>query len=305
MFKSKVNAGASVFSVTGQGRPYVGVRAAGNASGQEDALKQALLAVVQLWEDRLQKQGVVTTFFITIDSLLFSLASPTRSTDLHAWSVRDQVINASLGGAVIFHVCASIVAYSASFVLIKYQLNDAEKKEERYFPPTPGLSRAPSTSQNTPQSTEKPYSERSRRKQSSHSHRPSTSQGSTLGPSNPIEAIADFPLEVFTDLRGLVSIHRAHPLWFLPCGKRTKPLDKVRAQGDSEAMVDHATGKLKDMIDVLSRAHVVCTGMSIVGFVLALLGILTYAWTAVPLALSIFASLCLGVCAVAATIALW
>ena len=47
-----------------------------------------------------------TTFFITIDSLLFSLASSTRSADLHGWSVRAQVINASLGGAIIFHVCA-------------------------------------------------------------------------------------------------------------------------------------------------------------------------------------------------------
>ena len=47
-----------------------------------------------------------TTFFITIDSLLFSLASSTRSADLRSWSARAQVINACLGGAIIFHVCA-------------------------------------------------------------------------------------------------------------------------------------------------------------------------------------------------------
>ncbi|KAM5543035.1 hypothetical protein V8D89_003419 [Ganoderma adspersum] len=312
MFQSKANTGTSILPVADRSRPYLGALATGTPSSQEDALKQALLAVVQLWEDRLQKQGVVTTFFITIDSLLFSLASSTRSADLHGWSVRAQVINASLGGAIIFHVCASIVAYSASFVLIKYELNDAEKREEQYFPLTPGRSRAPSTSQYTtpPSMTERPSHERSRRKHSSHSHRPSTSQNSTLSPSNPIEAIADFPLEVFTDLRGLVSIDRAHPLWFLPCRRGAKaPRDRdeeqVRAHSDPDAMVGHTSRRLKDMINVLSRAHVVCAGMANVGFALALIGILVYAWTAMPLALSVFASACLGVCLIAATIALW
>ena len=47
-----------------------------------------------------------TTFFVSIDSLLFSLTSSTRRSDLSSWSNRDMVINASLGGAIIFHVCA-------------------------------------------------------------------------------------------------------------------------------------------------------------------------------------------------------
>ena len=206
-------------------------------------------------------------------------------------------------------ILLAIVAYSASFVLIKYQLNDAEKKEVKYFPPNLGLSRVPSTSQQTPQSTERPSHERSRRKHASRSHRPSASQESTLGPSNPLEAIADFPLEVFTDLRGLVSIDRAHPFWFLPCGRRAKMQDRVHTRGgdpDPEGVVlGHVAARLKDMIEVLSRAHVVCAWMANAGFLLALLGILTYAWTEVPLALSVFSSACLGVCAVAATVALW
>ncbi|KAI0690916.1 heterokaryon incompatibility protein-domain-containing protein [Cerioporus squamosus] len=72
----------------------------------DDAMKHALLAVVQVWLDRLQQQAVVTTFFVSIDSLLFSLTSSTRSNNLNEWSNRDMVINASLGGAIIFHVCA-------------------------------------------------------------------------------------------------------------------------------------------------------------------------------------------------------
>ena len=121
-------------------------------------------------------------------------------------------------------------------------------------------------------STEKPSYESSRHKRGTPSHRPSTSQGIHAGSLNPIETVTDFPLEVFTDLRGLVSIDRAHPFWFLSCGRRSKPRDRdeeqVRARGDPGAMVGHKAGRLKDMIDVLSRAHVVCAGMALVGFVL-------------------------------------
>ena len=91
-------------------------------------MKQALISVVQLWLDRLQHQAVVvsaqslrsntvvieelhapsvqTTFFVSIDSLLFSVTSSTRSSNFDDWSKSDLVINAGLGGAIIFHVCA-------------------------------------------------------------------------------------------------------------------------------------------------------------------------------------------------------
>ncbi|TFK87585.1 hypothetical protein K466DRAFT_490598, partial [Polyporus arcularius HHB13444] len=239
-----------------------------------------------------------TTFFVSIDSLLFSLTSSTRSSNLTNWSNRDMVINASLGGAIIFHVCAAIVAYVASFVLIRYRLNDAEKKEEGAVKEPHSRSRAPSTSRNA---TEK---RRIRQSSHQHSHRPSASMGSTLGPSSPIDAIADFPTEVFTDLRGLVSVYRTHPLWFLRCGAPRKP-QRSRDMDPEASVVDDATAMLKGMVGVLARAHTVCAGMSSLGFVLALLGILTYSWTAVPIALSIFASACMGACGIAAVYALW
>ncbi|RPD57687.1 hypothetical protein L226DRAFT_547155 [Lentinus tigrinus ALCF2SS1-7] len=268
------------------------------ATTPDDAMKQALLAVVQVWLDRLQQQAVVTTFFVSIDSLLFSLTSTTRSNDLSSWSKRDMVINASLGGAIIFHVCASIVAYVASFVLIRYRLNDAEKKEDDTVKGPHSRSRATSTSRNA---TEK---RRGRKNSHSHAHRPSTSVGSTLGPSSPIEAITDFPMEMFTDLRGLVSVYRTHPLWFLRFGRRRQP-QRSRDMDPEASVVDDIVATLKGMVDTLSRAHTVCAGMSSLGFVLALLGILTYAWTAVPTALGIFASACMGACAIAGVVALW
>ncbi|KAI0767121.1 hypothetical protein C8Q74DRAFT_933006 [Fomes fomentarius] len=270
----------------------------GRVSSPQDAMKQALLAVVQVWLDRLQQQALVTTFFVSIHSLLFSLTATTRKPDLNDWSNRDMVVNASLGGAIIFHVCASIVAYVGSFVLIRYRLNDAEKKEEGtiYQPSayTSTRTRAASTSQYP---TEKQHARSGSRTHASH---PSTS---TTGPSSPLDIIENFPMEVFTDLRGMVSVHRTHPLWFLSCGKhRSTAKCAFDPEGPS---VDDAVATLKGMVGTLSRAHTVCAGMSSLGFILALLGILTYSWTAVPLPLGIFASACMGACGIVAAMALW
>ncbi|OSD00278.1 hypothetical protein PYCCODRAFT_1414675 [Trametes coccinea BRFM310] len=254
------------------------------ASSPEDAMKQALCSVVQVWLDRLQSMAVVTTFFVSIDSLLFSLTASTRSADLKAWSMRDQVINASLGGAIIFHAFAAIVAYIGSYVLIRFRLNNAEKVEER----TEGqYTTAPA----------RPSAEKRRMKSS---HRQSISAASTAAPMSPTDTIRDFPLEVFTDLRSLVDVHRVDPLRFLPCCTRRRAKRKT----DPEASVkDAAIAGLENIVGVLSRAHNVSAAMASLGFILALLGILTYSWTAVPTSLSIFASVCMGVCLLAALVA--
>ncbi|KAI0629412.1 hypothetical protein C8Q77DRAFT_1065252 [Trametes polyzona] len=269
-----------------------------NTATPEDAMKQALLAVVQVWLDRLQSMAVVTTFFVSIDSLLFSLTAGTRPVDLHAWTMRDEVINASLGGAIIFHACASIVAYIGSFVLIRYRLNSAEKLEENIFTAHPA-------------SPTRAAAAEKRRAPSAHVHRPSASMGSTAVPGSPMETIRDFPMEVFTDLRSLVAVERAHPLWFLrlPICRRRGNKDGAPARGkrgDTEASAkDSAVATLEGIVGVLARAHTVCGGMATLGFVLALLGILTYSWTAVPTSLGIFASACMGACGVAAAVAFW
>ena len=87
----------------------------------DDATKQALLAVVQVWLDRLQAMAVIvspaspssraythhfpqTSFFVSIDSMIYSF--PYRNPDLTAWTSLDLLISASLGGAIILHVCA-------------------------------------------------------------------------------------------------------------------------------------------------------------------------------------------------------
>ncbi|KAI0776237.1 hypothetical protein BD413DRAFT_649867 [Trametes elegans] len=273
-------------------RAYASVIPAHPPANPEDAMKQALLAVVQVWLDRLQSMAVVTTFFVSIDSLLFSLTAATRSADLHTWTKRDQVINASLGGALIFHACSSIVAYIGSFVLIRYRLTNAEQQEEDT------LSR-PQTSSPRNAASEK------RRMQSTSAHRPSASMGSTAAvPGSPMDTLRDVPIELYTDLRALVTVRRVHPLSFLQRGTRGR--SAPAGKRDPEASVrDTAVAALEGIVGVLSRAHTMCACMASLGFVLALLGILTYSWTAVPTSLGIFASTCMGACGIAAAVAFW
>ena len=45
---------------------------------------------------------------------------------------------------------------------------------------------------------------------------------------------------------------------------------------------------------LLSRAHGLCVFLAAIGFVLAIIGIVCYAWASYPLSISIFTSTCLG-----------
>ncbi|OBZ69587.1 Eukaryotic translation initiation factor 4 gamma [Grifola frondosa] len=238
MFSSKLKTSASMSQVP--------------VTNEEDAIKKAMLAVVQVWVDRLQSITVVTTFFTSVDGLLFSLSSSTRPTDVHAWTRTDKLTNASLGGALIFHVCAAIIAYMGSYVLIRYRLGDATKHESSVESRRPS-SVGPAEKLRT-----------------MDTRRPSGSLDATLTPQSPIPFPLDF-VETLTDLRGLITIHQVRPLGFLSFAVRT-PMGKH----DGERQVrDDAIAALQSLVRLLSRCHTLSVVMSMLGFVLALLGILT------------------------------
>ncbi|KAI0669645.1 hypothetical protein C8Q78DRAFT_977351 [Trametes maxima] len=95
----------------------------------DSSAKQALLAVVQVWLGRLQIMSVVTTFFAS-SSMLHGYASVTLPPTSGTWSNADLLKTATLGGAIILHFCAAILAYLASFVLIRYRLDSAEERAQ-------------------------------------------------------------------------------------------------------------------------------------------------------------------------------
>ncbi|TBU31086.1 hypothetical protein BD311DRAFT_717279 [Dichomitus squalens] len=232
-----------------------------------DATKQALLSVVQVWLDRLQAMAVIVNFiFVSIDSIVYSF--PSRPPDFSTWSSVDLLVSASLGGAIILHVCASILAYIASFVLIRYRLSDAEEQE---------------------QSTERPYTASDGQHRTHPTRAQSISAATTLAP-----ALAPEWNE-YIDLRSLISVHKVPLRQYILCGMVSR---KRRVKNEMEALTtpDDAVVRLRSMVTVLIRCHTAIAAMTQLGFILALLGILAYFWTGLPRMLGIWATVLLGGC---------
>ncbi|KAI0827967.1 hypothetical protein BC628DRAFT_1418062 [Trametes gibbosa] len=232
---------------------------------QYDTAKQETLAVVQVWLDRLQAMTLITTFFVSIDSMLYGYATATLLPNSRNWSNVDLVKVATLGGAIILHACASILAYLTSFVLIRYRLDDAEEKVQD--------SRDASLRQ-------------------SHVTK-SRSLSFDVDPQSIASTSACAAPHLSQDLRSLVSVYQIRPF---ECAHRSrnravKPPSTPEAPDTGDAA---ALRTLQRMVHTLSRCHTVVAVMSNIGFVLALLGTIVYFWTALPVALGSFASVCLG-----------
>lgn len=56
---------------------------------------------------------------------------------------------------------------------------------------------------------------------------------------------------------------------------------------------------------LLRRCHALCMWLAAIGFVLALMGIMCFAWAQMPMSVSIFSSICAGLCVVAGLVAIF
>ncbi|EKM59759.1 uncharacterized protein PHACADRAFT_250469 [Phanerochaete carnosa HHB-10118-sp] len=236
--------------------------------------------VVQLWLDRLQLVSVLTSFFAGIDGTLLSFTTNLMHVNELKpadWSSAVQAMNASLAGALVFHVCAAVVSFIGSFVLIRFKLIDARGHMHPTAPPT------------SVPTTEKPTASQLESAPPTLSHtRSSGSEHHHTGFSSPFlqaseMAQAEF-LQVFqglsnacTQVEGRVFIHQVRPF---SCFRVWSTAD----------------GAVEPPVRLLSGCHTAAVAMSVVGFVLALLGILIFAWVAVPVSIGAFTSACLGTC---------
>ncbi|KAG1861871.1 hypothetical protein C8R48DRAFT_710482 [Suillus tomentosus] len=84
-------------------------------------------ALVAVWMQRLQMLTLITTFLASIDGDLFVLTSTSSQTTLDA----QEFIYACFTGALVFHVCAAILGYVASFALIQYQISDVAPSDTK------------------------------------------------------------------------------------------------------------------------------------------------------------------------------
>jgi len=84
-------------------------------------------ALVDLWTKRLQMLTVVTTFLAGIDGQFFSLTNSAPSAVTTNSSKKSQeFVYSCFTGALVFHVCASLLGYTASFALIRYEYVNEE-----------------------------------------------------------------------------------------------------------------------------------------------------------------------------------
>ncbi|KAG1860286.1 hypothetical protein DFJ58DRAFT_726076 [Suillus subalutaceus] len=211
-------------SVDGQRDEQVGkTQKDTNTTTEEDS------ALVAAWMQRLQTLTLITTFLASIDGELFTLTSTPSQVTLNASEESVELVYACFTGALVFHVCSSILGYAASFALIRYQIVDAVTETDK-------LGKRSSTGV--------PHQE--------------SIQGKQLL------------------LRAVPPLYAVQSL-LLPLGFR----------------LQSRTSSLP--LDLLTRCYYTILALSGAGFVLALLGIATYAWFGLQRVVGIFTLACLGV----------
>lgn len=188
-------------------------------------------AIVAAWMQRIQTLTLITTFLAGIDGELFTLTSVSSQVTVNGSLDSQELVYACFTGALVFHVCASILGYIASFLLVRYQTIDV-------IPPIKpdALGKLPDTG-------------------------------------SPHESVHGKQLL----LKAIPPLYIVQSLLQIPSG--------VRFQSRTET----------PPLDLLTRSYFTILALSGAGFVLALLGIATYAWFGLKRVVGIFTIACIGV----------
>ncbi|KZT61413.1 hypothetical protein CALCODRAFT_479913 [Calocera cornea HHB12733] len=237
---------------------------------ETEAMRQAVLALVNVWLSRLSLLSGITTFFAGIDGQLLSYAYPSAATDGRT-DTGYKIAVTSLAGAMILHWMAAIISYIACFALYRYELIDARNEERTsgllaFRAPAPGSGKPFPANLSTPQ----------------------------LGSS-----IFSAPLQLDA---AYISVSRLHPYTFRTTRPTTTfPTSPFPGTSNPTLTLPITHGIPRLPMDLRS-VNDACVGLTVVGFGLALLGILAYMWTFLPVYVSGFASACL---AVGVAVGLW
>jgi hypothetical protein len=240
--------------------------------------------ITQIWADRLQLTSVYASFFTSIDSLLFSLA-----TNKGNGSTTSRLMQASLTGALVFHAATAILAYVSSFVLVHYRLNDAES--------TPGDSGSTATTVYVKyaQPGQVHPSVDQRGKLSAlesgshvgveHGQKSRALPSSSVVPffsalSTMFSSLLDQPPSLNIDIRRVKLLDFSA---IFPCIGEVDPV--ADAEKNAAALVR-----------LLNRCHNVCSMFALMGFLLVITGIVAFIWAVLERSVAIFGSACVGLC---------
>lgn len=183
--------------------------------------------MVAAWMQRLQTLTLITTFLASIDGELFTLTSTSSPVTLTTSIGSEELVYACFSGALVFHVCSSILGYVASFALVRYEIVEAEP--------------------------------------------PSVTEREKLSGAG--ESIHGKQLL----LRAIPPLYAVQSLLQIP--------SRLRLQSRTST----------PPLDLLTRCYFTTLALSGAGFILALLGIATYAWFGLQRVVGIFTMACLGV----------
>lgn len=214
---------------------------------------------VQLWMDQLQLLTVITTFFASTDGLLLSIV---KAAEPDILTPANNLTYATLAGALVFHISASILSFLASFVLVRY------RHVESVDPDSPN-------------------------DEASAPEHASADSGKL--PTHAFTMRYPYARKTHTVSIERFRIYDKLVTWV----KR-----RVRRSHFPDQSEEHLSS-LPEALSTLIRCNVVCMWMSSLGFILAITGILAFAWSWLARSISIFVSVCMFGSAVAGVYAIY
>ncbi|KAL0955883.1 hypothetical protein HGRIS_002081 [Hohenbuehelia grisea] len=239
----------------------------------EKAYRKAMENLVQSWMDRLQLISLITTFFASIEAGLLQTTTPDEKVKQPPNRI-EEATNASLIGALILHTSAAVISFLAAFFLIRYKVKQAGREEMR-------AEIAKFTSNSSHNLTQTPAS----------------TAGDMARTIDMTRSAEEGKADTTPRPKTLLGTMKES-------GPAATPPPLVRMSTSREPPILSTNPQLVQVgpfqgnapTHLLGRCHWLCIQLSCIGFGLALMGIVCYAWTRHPFAVSMFSSVVMFMC---------
>ncbi|KAJ3986646.1 hypothetical protein F5890DRAFT_957370 [Lentinula detonsa] len=223
----------------------------------DEARRKALKDLVQSWQDRLQLITLITTFLASVEASMLQVTMPDDPSNSSAWS---QAANAGFMGSLVFHLYASFVSFFASFFLVRFKIQEAKREERQVEAADPSYQHATTFKGSTILDMA--------------AHNITRSPTSPRSPAS--EGNGAFPRE-----------KENRP----PSNRQTPSIWSANPQ-----LVQTGPFQRQPPINLLSRCHTLCLVTTALGFIMAMIGVVCYAWEGQSTSVAIVTSICICLC---------
>ncbi|KZV66439.1 hypothetical protein PENSPDRAFT_92244 [Peniophora sp. CONT] len=250
----------------------------------QDARSRARTQIVSIWSERPQLASVLATFSTSIDSVLFSLAvNQQNKTNAGA------LMTAAFAGALVFHAAAAILSYIGGLCLVQFKLTSARK--------IPAATQSVPSTFHSPKPVKHPavdvQGHHPTRTQSSHSDDKAHPSTHTQFPSAPLSDISARSTSFINNVLHSMTFSSSSHIYI----EAVHPFSRRRISTGPQSGPDDDDPETN--IDALRRRLLRChwagSAFSLAGVSLLLIGVISFAWTVLDRAISIFTSCCVAV----------